>query len=82
VSIDRAAGARTVSCAAERMRALRARRRALGLREICLIIPDAREPEFRRRIAEEVARLNPEDEEEAIRWIEAVSSSDVNDMPR
>jgi hypothetical protein len=70
-----------MASAAERMRALRARRKAQGLREIRLIVPDTRTAEFRQRVAEEIARLNPEDEEEAMRWIEAVSRRDVKDTP-
>ncbi|MDM9625712.1 hypothetical protein QTL95_07385 [Rhizobium sp. S152] len=34
---------------------------------------DTRDPEFRKRIAEQVAALDPEDEADAMRWIEAVS---------
>ncbi len=34
---------------------------------------DVRDPEFRKRIAAQVAALDPEDEAEAMRWIEAVS---------
>jgi len=61
---------------------MRDRRRAQGLRELRIVIPDARNPEFRRRIAEEVARLNPQAEEEAIVWIESVSLFDNEDAPR
>ena len=68
--------------AASRMKAMRERRRAQGLRELRIVIPDARNPEFRRRIAEEIARLNPEAEAEAIAWIESVSSFDNEDAPR
>ena len=58
------------------MRSMRARRRNLGLREIRLVVPDARSAEVRQRIAEQVASLDPADEEEAMRWIEAVSEFD------
>jgi hypothetical protein len=61
---------------AERMRAMRQRRRTGGLRELRLIVPDARSKAVRRRIAEQVARLDRQDEEEAMRWIEAVSEFD------
>jgi len=44
----------------EPMRRMRERRRAQGLREL-------------RRIARQVARLNPESERDALAWIEAVS---------
>ncbi|HEY1796947.1 MAG TPA: antitoxin MazE-like protein [Stellaceae bacterium] len=63
---------------AERMKAMRERRRAKGLRELRLVVPDARSEEFRRQVAAEVAMLNPEDEEEAMRWIEAVSEFDAD----
>ena len=55
---------------------MRERRRAIGLRELRLVVPDARSAEVRRRIAEQVARLDPEDEEHALAWIEAVSEFD------
>jgi hypothetical protein len=61
---------------AERMKAMRERRRTRGLRELRLVVPDARSTAVRRRIAEQVARLDREDEEEALRWIEAVSEFD------
>ena len=61
---------------AERMKAMRTRRHMQGLRELRLVVPDARSAEVRRRIAEQVARLDREDEEEALRWIEAVSEFD------
>jgi hypothetical protein len=66
---------------AERMRALRERRRKSGLRELRLVVPDTRSEEFRRRIAEQVARLDPDDEREAMEWIEAVTKADA-DSPR
>lgn len=58
---------------AKRMKAMRERRRAKGLREVRLVVPDARDPAVRARVAEEVRNLDPADEEEAMRWIEAVS---------
>ncbi len=66
---------------AERMKAMRARRQAIGLREVRLVVPDARSETVRRRIAEQVARLNAADEREALDWIEAVSEFD-NDAAR
>jgi hypothetical protein len=66
---------------AQRMKAMRDRRRERGLRELLLIVPDARSAAVRERIAQQVAKLNPESEEEALRWIEAVSESDA-DEPR
>jgi hypothetical protein len=61
---------------AERMKAMRARRRADGLRELRLFVPDARAEATRRRIAEDVARLSQTGEGEALDWIEAVSEFD------
>ncbi len=61
---------------AERMKAMRQRRRSLGLREIRLVVPDARSDMVRRRVAEQVARLDPAHESEAIRWIEDVGEFD------
>src|SRR5258708_35806156 len=66
---------------AERMRTMRERRRAQGLRELRLIVADARSKAVRRRIARQVARLNPESERDALAWIEAVSEFDA-DAPR
>ena len=57
---------------AERMRMMRERRRKPGLRELRLVVPDARSPAVRRRIAAEVARLVRAQEEEAMSWIERV----------
>lgn len=63
--------------AAARMKAMRERRRARGLRELRLIVPDARAKVVRRRVAKEVAGLNRSQELEAMRWIEAVSEFDA-----
>ena len=60
----------------ERMKAMRERRRARGLRELRLIVPDARSKTVRRRIASEVARLDRSRELEAMDWIESVSEFD------
>jgi hypothetical protein len=62
--------------AAERMKAMRARRRAQGLRELRMVVPDARSPTVRRRIARQVCGLDSAAELEAVRWIEAVSEFD------
>lgn len=61
---------------ADRMRAMRERRRAGGLRELRLIVPDARLKSVRRRVARQVAGLDRVCELEALRWIEAVSEFD------
>ncbi|MGC2411129.1 MAG: antitoxin MazE-like protein [Stellaceae bacterium] len=64
--------------AAERMKSMRERRRQRGLRELRLVVPDARSEVVRARIAEEVARLDADDEREALDWIEAVGEFDVD----
>jgi hypothetical protein len=66
-----------MALAAERMKAMRERRRARGLRELRLIVPDARSKTVRRRVAKEVASLDQSRESEALRWIEAVSEFDA-----
>ena len=63
--------------AAERMKAMRARRRARGLRELRLIVPDARSKAVRRRVAREVATLDRSRELDALKWIEAVAEFDA-----
>ena len=70
-----------MAAVAERMREMRQRRREQGLREVRLLLPDARSPAVRARIAEQVARLDPDDELEALRWIESVSEFDNPDEP-
>jgi hypothetical protein len=63
--------------AADRMKAMRERRRARGLRELRLVVPDARSKLVRRRIARQVASMDRARELEALRWIEAVSEFDA-----
>ena len=63
--------------AADRMKAMRERRRARGLRELRLVIPDARSKAVRKRIARQVAALDPASESEALRWTELVSEFDA-----
>jgi len=62
--------------AAERMKAMRERRRARGLKELRLIVPDARPKTVRRRVARQVAALDRSRELEALKWIEAVAEFD------
>jgi hypothetical protein len=62
---------------AERMKAMRKRRRARGLRELRLIVPDARSKAVRRRVAKQVAGLDRSRESKALGWIEAVSEFDA-----
>jgi len=61
---------------AQRMRLMRERRRRRGLRELRLVVPDPRLQSVRRRVAAQVARLDRASEEDALRWIEAVSEFD------
>jgi hypothetical protein len=62
-----------MSAAAERMKAMRERRKANHLREVRIVALDARSPEVRRRIAKQVAALNKDDEREVLEWIEAAA---------
>lgn len=61
---------------AERMKAMRDRRRAQGLKELRLVVPDGRSATVRRRVARQVAALDPRGERNAMRWIESVSEFD------
>jgi len=67
-----------VAPAAEWMKAMRERRRARGLRELRLVLPDARSASVRQRVAAQVGRLQPSSEDGALRWIEG-AVSDVDD---
>jgi hypothetical protein len=62
---------------AERMKAMRKRRRSRGLRELRLIVPDARSKAVRKRVAKQVAGLDRTLELEAMRWTESVSEFDA-----
>ncbi len=62
---------------AERMRAMRARRRREGLREVRLVVPDARAEITRRRVADQVAKLSLAAERAVLEWIEEVSEIDA-----
>jgi hypothetical protein len=66
---------------AERMKMMRARRRGQGLRELRLVVPDARSESVRNRILAQVAKLDADSERDALLWIEAVSEFD-SDEPR
>lgn len=63
---------------AERMKAMRQRRRERGLRELRLVVADARSRAVRRRVAREVAGLDPEHERDALQWTEGVSEFDAD----
>ena len=66
---------------AERMKRMRVRRRWQGLRELRLVVPDARSQAVRNRIAAQVAELNLDSERDTLFWIETVSEFD-SDKPR
>jgi Protein of unknown function (DUF3018) len=63
------------------MKKMRARRRRQGMRELRLVVADARSEAVRTRIATQVAKLNADSEHDALLWIEAVSEFDA-DEPR
>lgn len=65
-----------MASAAERMKEMRKRQRAGGLREVRLIVPDTRIADVKQRLAVQVARLSPADEQDALDWIEKVSEFD------
>jgi hypothetical protein len=58
---------------------MRERRRRRGLRELRLIVPDARSETIRSRVAAQVARLSRDSEREALDWIERVSEFDTDE---
>ena len=62
--------------AAERMKAMRTRRRDGDRREVRLLLPHLRRRAVRERIAHAVASLNLEDEVDALAWIEEVGIFD------
>lgn len=66
----------SVAAAAERMKAMRERRRRQGLRELRLVVPEPRLRSVRRRLAAQVAVLGRADENDAMAWIEALSEFD------
>ena len=67
-----------MAAAAERMKMLRLRRRARGLRELRLVVADPRSRAVRRRVAKQVAGLDRDRERDALKWIEAVSEFDAD----
>ena len=64
--------------AAERMKMMRQRRRARGLRELRLVVADPRSRAVRRRVAKQLAGLDPDRERDALQWIESVFEFDAN----
>jgi hypothetical protein len=67
-----------MAAAAERMKMMRQRRRARGLRELRLVVADPRSRAVRRRVAKQVAGLDLDRERDALKWIEAVSEFDAD----
>jgi hypothetical protein len=63
---------------AERMKLMRQRRRARGLRELRLVVADPRSRAVRRRVARQVAALDADHERDALNWIEAISEFDAD----
>jgi hypothetical protein len=49
------------------------------LRELRLMVRDARSEVVRRRVTAEIAGLSVDDERDALRWIEADSGFDADD---
>jgi hypothetical protein len=72
---------KSMAAPAERMKMMRQRRRARGLRELRLVVADARSRVVRRRVAKQVAGLDLDRERDALKWIESVSEFDA-DAPR
>ena len=58
------------------MKAMRDRRRNAGLREIRITVPDPRAAAIRARVAQQVAGLSHEAEQDSLRWNELVSEFD------
>ena len=63
-----------MSAPAERMKLMRQRRHARGLREVRLVVADARSRAVRRRVAKQVSSH----ERDAMNWIESVSEFDAD----
>ena len=63
---------------AERMKLMRERRRARGLRELRLVVADPRSRAVRRRVAKQVAGLDLARERDALQWIESVADFDAD----
>ena len=57
---------------------MRQRRRARGLRELRLVVADARSRSVRRRVAKQIAKLDADRERDALQWIGQVSEFDAD----
>jgi hypothetical protein len=69
---------KSMTASAERMKMMRQRRRARGLRELRLVVADPRSRAVRRRVAKQIAGLDPERERDALKLIESVSEFDAD----
>jgi len=69
---------KSMTAPAERMKVMRQRRRARGLRELRLVVADPRSRAVRRRVAKQLASLDPDRERDALQWIESVSEFDTD----
>jgi hypothetical protein len=67
-----------MAAAAERMKLMRQRRRARGLRELRLVVADPRSRAVRRRVAKQVASLDMDRERDALKWVESVAEFDAD----
>ncbi|WP_257178705.1 MULTISPECIES: hypothetical protein [Bradyrhizobium] len=63
---------------AKRMKMVHQRRRTRELREVRLVLADARSRSVQRRVAKQVASLASERELDALQWIEQVSEFDAD----
>jgi len=62
---------------AERMNTMGERRRTRGLRELRLVVPDARSKAVRKRVEKQVAALDHSLEMAAMGWAESVAEFDA-----
>ena len=60
------------------MKMMRQRRRARGLRELRLVVADPRSRAVQRRVAKQVAALDPDRERDALKWNESASEFDAD----
>jgi hypothetical protein len=61
----------------DKFRRFRARKKAQGLREVRMWVPDVRSPEFQARLKEQMEAINAsQSEREVMDWIEEVIADD------
>ena len=59
----------------DKYRAYRARKKAAGLRELRIWVPDVNAPGFQKRLDEQAARINASaDEKDVLDWCEAMTA--------